>query len=359
MSRFQAGQPFRNFLRAMTSPTRVPVFVVSLDALGTLYRFREPVSKQYIKIAQNCGLKSHVDPTQLNKSFKEAFKHYNLVYPNYGKSKLENPEKWWTKVVNRAFGQLVDKDEIPSHLGVQLYHHFSSGAAYELYPDVRPFLDNLGALKREFNDPDGPLVVTGVITNSDPRVSMVLKDLGLRVGLDKIPKINMGKELSESWANVKAGRYDAELDFSRKYFKPDSDIDILTTSYEVGSEKPDAVMWDVGIRLLNLFPLIRATYSSDPSSWSNPKDYADLMARSLAYRLGEVIWLHIGDEYDKDYVGATQASLEALLLKRDKDDDMLHKGSMPEQDVPTISTLSEASMVINVKARQFFEQVDS
>jgi FMN phosphatase YigB (HAD superfamily) len=71
------------------------------------------------------------------------------------------------------------------------------------------------------------------------------------------------------------------------------------------------------------------------------------------------MWLHIGDEYDKDYVGATQASLEALLLKRDKDDDMLHKGPMPEKDVPTISTLSEASMVINVKARQFFEQVDS
>ncbi|KAK5223973.1 hypothetical protein LTR72_005360 [Exophiala xenobiotica] len=320
----------------MTSPTRVPVFVVSLDALGTLYRFKEPMSTQYIKVAQNCGLKSNVDPTQLNKSFKEAFKHYNLVYPNYGKSKLENPEKWWTKVVNRAFGQLVDKDEIPSNLGVQLYHHFSSGAAYELYPDVRPFLDNLGALKREFNDPDGPLVVTGVITNSDPRVSLVLKDLGLRVGLDKIPKINMGKELSESWANVKAGRYDAELDFSRKYFKPDSDIDILTTSYKVGFEKPDAVMWDV-----------------------DPKEYADLMARSLGYRVGEVMWLHIGDEYDKDYIGATQASLEALLLKRDKDDDMLHKGSMPEQDVPTISTLSEASMVINVKARQFFQQVDS
>ncbi|KIW50430.1 hypothetical protein PV05_12017 [Exophiala xenobiotica] len=359
MPLFQAGQPFRNFLRAMTNPTRVPVFVVSLDALGTLYRFREPVSNQYIKIAQNCGLKSHVDPTQLNKSFKEAFKHYNLVYPNYGKSKLENPEKWWTKVVNRAFGELVDKDEIPSNLGVQLYHHFSSGAAYELYPDVRPFLDHLGALKREFNDPDGPLVVTGVITNSDPRVSLVLMDLGLRVGLSETPTINMGKELSESWANVKAGRYDAELDSSRKYFKPDSDIDFLTTSYEVGVEKPDAAMWDMGRRLLNLLPLFRATSTSRPSSPSNPAEYADLMARSLGYRVGEVMWLHIGDEYEKDYVGATQASVEALLLQRENDDGMLHKGPMLEKGVPTISTLSEAAMVINVKARQFFQQIDS
>lgn len=71
------------------------------------------------------------------------------------------------------------------------------------------------------------------------------------------------------------------------------------------------------------------------------------------------MWLHIGDEYEKDYVGATQASVEALLLQRENDDGMLHKGPMLEKGVPTISTLSEAAMVINVKARQFFQQIDS
>jgi FMN phosphatase YigB (HAD superfamily) len=156
--------------------------VVSLDALGTLYKFREPVAVQYSKIARQCGFNGDYETSQLDKSFRSAFKKQNKLYPNYGKENLPNPQVWWEYLVEQTFEPFTTLSApLPAETGRRLYEHFSSGDAYELFPDVQPFMETMAKLKNDFSDPDGPIVLTGIITNSDARVHNVLASMGLRV----------------------------------------------------------------------------------------------------------------------------------------------------------------------------------
>ncbi|KAJ9632583.1 hypothetical protein H2204_007887 [Knufia peltigerae] len=350
-------QNFQTFFKSLTSPKRVPTFVVTLDALGTLYRFKQPVARQYIDLARKSGLKDNVDTDRLNASFKEAFKHYNAAYPNYGKGQLESPEEWWTKVIDRAFGQVVDQNvELPRNLGSLLYRHFAGRDAYELYPDVWPFFQALRSLKKDFSDPDGPLIATGVVTNSDPRVSTVLQELGLAVQA-KPPERRIGDALSNAWTDAKLQRLDGLFSYEALAYSRDNDIDFLSTSYETDCQKPDPDAWIEGQKLVHVLPIIRKAVALRDSPSTNVSEYMQKTAQSAGYRVGELLWLHIGDEYEKDYVGATEASLDALLLTRETDGDMPHKiNTSAAPDIPTISSLKEATLIINLKARELFQR---
>jgi putative hydrolase of the HAD superfamily len=358
MERFKIGEPFKNVFRALVHPQRIPVFVVSLDALGTLYRFREPVSTQYLKVAQRCGVQAKVDPAQLDRSFRASFKHYNTVYPNYGQGKLQDPEAWWSKLVHRAFREVIPADDIPQDLGTELYHHFSSGAAYELYPDAPLFLQSIRALKDEFSDPDGPLVVAGVVTNSDPRVKLVLQDLGLKVGLSEYPKLSFGEQHTKLWESIKADKFDVTDDAISQFYDPRNDLDFLCTSYTAGAEKPDPAIWEAARPLVDAMPMSRAAHAFDSPSGMTAQTYQQSLAASLGHRVGEIMWMHIGDEYSKDYVGARDVSLKALYLKRDQDARLRHGDVVDGHDAETVSSLEEAAMVVSVMAQGFFENRD-
>ncbi|EXJ85346.1 hypothetical protein A1O1_05710 [Capronia coronata CBS 617.96] len=336
----------KDSFKALTNRRKVPTFVVTLDALGTLYRFREPVPSQYLKVAQRCGLSTHVDSDKLDHAFRSSFKHYNTTYPNYGKGKLRDPELWWTKLVNRAFREVVDDEDIPQDLGASLYRHFSSGEAYELYPDVQPFLQTMRMLKDHYHDPEGPLIVTGVITNSDPRVRLVLQDFDLKVGPSSLPQISFGQSISETATRFRNQDYQALLASPFvDYFAADNDFDFLCTSYEAGSEKPDMNIWLAARQLIIPIPGSRAEQAVDSSSSAPHKG----MTECLRHEVGDTTWIHIGDEYSKDYLGAVGADLDALLLRRDQD-----PSSDGEDNVKSVSSLEEAAMVVSLMAQGRF-----
>ncbi|KAL6249903.1 hypothetical protein RBB50_003759 [Rhinocladiella similis] len=347
-------QIYQTLFRSLTNPKRVPTFVVTLDALGTIYRFKKPVARQYVDLAQKWGLKANIDTEQLNASFKEAFKHYNAVYPNYGKRQLESPEEWWTKVIYQAFGRFVDQNELPSNLGTLMYDHFAGSDAYELYPDALSIFHALRTLKKDFSSPDGPLILTGVVTNSDPRASTVLQELGLNVQ-GKPPKRHIAEALRNAWNDARLERLDGLFASDALVFSRHSDVDFFSTSYETEYEKPDPNAWAEGRKAVQTIPTVRKAVSFRDSPSANVLEYMQKTAQTVGYRVGEVMWLHIGDEYEKDYVGATAASLDALLLTRDNDGDMPHKSNVSAPDVPTISSLETAAMVVNLKARGFFQ----
>ncbi|KIW15150.1 hypothetical protein PV08_05195 [Exophiala spinifera] len=349
-------QIYQTFFRSLRNPKRVPTFVVTLDALGTIYRFKHPVATQYVDLAHTCGLKASIDTDQLNDSFKEAFKHCYAVYPNYGKRQLESPKEWWTKVIHRAFGRFVDQDRLPENLASRMYDHFAGSNAYELYPDALPLFNTLRALKKDFSDPDGPLILAGVVTNSDPRASAVLQAVGLKVQA-KPPKRYIGEALSNAWNDARLERIDGLFASDALTFSQYNDIDFLSTSYETDYEKPDPNAWTEGLKLVQTLPLVRKAVSFRGSPSANVLEYMHKTAQTVGYRAGEVMWLHIGDEYQKDYLGATAASLDALLLTRDNDGEMPHKSNVSAPDVPTISSLDTAAMIINLKARGFFQRV--
>ncbi|KIX97239.1 uncharacterized protein Z520_07354 [Fonsecaea multimorphosa CBS 102226] len=335
---------------ALFHPKKLPMLVVTLDALGTVYNFRQPVSVQYLQVAESCGLKAKVDLKQLDRSFRSSFKHYNAAHPNYGKKTLGSPEEWWTKVVNRAFGDLVEGGEamLPKDLGSALYKHFSSSAAYEPFPDVKPFLQSMAALKKQYADPEGPLVATGIVTNSDPRVRVVLQDMGFHVGPSSIPDFeSIMKTHMDSLRDPSKVVFNSPV---RDYYNPQNDFDFLCTSYDADAEKPDEKIWLEALRLVFPMPISRSEQKSEPASSITEAFRKVSSALNHQSDISRMLRIHIGDEYSKDYVGAVGAGWEALHLDREGSSSGL--GS----DAKVVQSLDEAAMVVNLMARDYFRQ---
>lgn len=348
---------------ALQNRRTVPVFVVSLDALGTLYGFREPVAVQYLKAARQCGLSANtkIEPEDLEKSFRATFKQYNQTHPNYGKHKLSDPKEWWIGVINDAFVKATGFQDsaLPPNLGPVLYEHFSSGAAYELYPDSISFLKSMKALKKQYSDPDGPIICVGVVTNSDPRVRSVLESMGLQVGPSEHVASPLRRYVGQPMKMEADGSVIAPRSPWFDCYDSRNDIDFVATSYDAGSEKPDGGIWAYAEGFIQDVAPARAEKASmttqqarlsASNSFHRVRPSADLLKGLMEHiRLsrGETRWMHIGDEIEKDYKGAQRFGHEALHVER---------GDKPADDsIHTISSLEEAAMIVNVMAQEHFK----
>jgi FMN phosphatase YigB (HAD superfamily) len=316
-------------------------FVVSLDALGTLYKFREPVVTQYSKIARQCGFKAEYETSQLEKSFRSAFKKQNKLHPNYGKETLPNPYIWWEHLVQHTFAPFVTPAApLPVITGRALYEHFSSGEAYELFPDVHPFLETITKLKNDFSDSDGPIVLTGIITNSDPRVYNILASLGLRVNVSTPTRTDMASTMKNAWDNAKDMRVVTSV--NHMYNSADH-FNFVATSYGAGWEKPDPAIFAQARSRARILAMSRLIQENDrPES---VKDAWGLLGKTLRFRTdnSNYAWIHIGDDCEKDYEGAKGFGFDSLLLDRDGD----HAGKEN-----TVSSLEEAGQIVNIMAQQ-------
>lgn len=311
--------------------------VVTLDALGTLYRFKKPFAAQYIELAQRAGVKQDIKVDQLEQAFKSAYKIHVKEYPNYGHGTLKEPSEWWDVLVTRTFSQLIK--DVPSQLPRQLYHHFTSADAYELYPDVQPFLQSIHGLRNRFSDPKGSSILTGVITNSDPRVSQVLAALSLKVGVVNIPT---NDEIRDSAAaSVQSGKL--ETPWSNAY-DPTNDFDFLTTGYQAGAEKPDPKIWNFADFQASLVAISKSQKGMElPEGRFKSAIAVVANAVSNVGKTDNMQWIHIGDELEKDYLGARSVGREALLLDRD--------GSI-EAEVDKVASLEDAATVVNLMAQE-------
>lgn len=315
--------------------------VVSLDALGTLYKFREPVSFQYSKIARQCGFKADFETSQLEKSFRSAFKKHNKLYPNYGKETLPNPQVWWEHLVEHTFEPFVTPSApLPAGTGRRLYEHFSSGDAYELFPDVHPFLETMAKLKNDFSDSNGPIVLTGIITNSDPRVYNVLASLGLRVNVSTPTRTDMASTMKNAWDNARDMRVVTSVNHM---YNSHDHFNFMATSYGAGQEKPDPAIFAQAQSRARILAMSRLIQENDrPES---VKEAWGLLGKTLRFRTdnSNYNWIHIGDDYEKDCEGAKDFGFDSMLLDRDGD----HAG---KENV--ISSLEEAGQIINIMAQQ-------
>lgn len=69
------------------------------------------------------------------------------------------------------------------------------------------------------------------------------------------------------------------------------------------------------------------------------------LGKTIQFRRGNsnYAWIHIGDDYEKDYEGAKDFGFDSLLLDRDGD----HTGKEN-----LVSSLEEAGQIINIMAQQ-------
>jgi len=286
-----------------------------------------------------------VKVAELETSFRRAWQRQTSNHPNYGKGSSMTAEDWWAEVVHGTFQPLIGGRHLPAKLCPALFRHFASRDAYGLFPDVEPFFQAMKELRARFRDSTGPTILTGVITNSDDRVSSVLKDLGLPVGVvlgpmterlfDRhgLPKSSIPKPTVTSAAPVRDATPLAFPELAR-WYNPEDDINFLITSRAANCIKPSHEIFQHGGRLVS--GLLASRVLQDPS-----QGYRGYL-KALQKYVG-MSHIHVGDDFVGDYQGASKLmDTEALHLCRDisPDDKQDHQ----------ISNLSELFTYLNVMA---------
>lgn len=137
-------------------------------------------------------------------------------------------------------------------------------------------------------------IIVGVLTNTDDRVPSVLSSFGLNVS-----PLRYGTEVSRS-----------------ALVNRDYDIDFHCMSYDVGVEKPDKLIFEAAELMLT--QIISA---------QDGKSLADARADVRTWRK-----VYVGDEYDKDVVGAKDAGWDPVLFDPEKEfSEIPRLGDFPAQ----------------------------
>lgn len=176
-----------------------------------------------------------------------------------------------SQIITNTFQPLLSpKDGFPKEFVPKLINRFWCDEGYALYSDVLPLIQRI----REAHQATDSRVVIGVITNSDDRVPDVLKALGLRVG-----PLRFGSKPDPS------------------HGQDEHDVEFSVMSYDVGAEKPDQRIFKAAEEVLQLRLDSEATETEhDLSRWRK---------------------VYVGDDYEKDVVGALEAGWNAVLIDRE------------------------------------------
>jgi hypothetical protein len=135
-------------------------------------------------------------------------------------------------------------------------------------------------------------VVTGVITNSDPRVPGILTSFGLNVN-----EFRFGAAVDH--ATLATGR---------------TQIDFTCMSYDVGFEKPDARIFNAAETMAKQIIKTRNTDSSLPP----PRDHSTGNKLEQADKdLSNWLKIYVGDDFNADLLGALGAGWNAVLLSKE------------------------------------------
>ena len=268
--------------------------LLTLDAFDTLFTPKEPIAKQYCDVARTFEL--DLDESAVKSSFKTAFKDMNTRFPNYGAFTSMGPETWWTTLITNTLTPLLpdSASSLPTGLADTLYEHFSTSAAYTLFPDVLPFLTALGTAPQSVSTWAPRRTMLGVLSNSDPRVRSILASFTPSIPI--IPSLFPPRQTPSSRRTPTPIFGPAHPAFA-------------ALSYETGMAKPDRRIFDRALRLAQgvldrMHPVARLTRTG---------------SQLLDDVRGEFHCLHVGDEVGKDAVAALGAGWDFVLLDREMD----------------------------------------
>ncbi|KAK7472785.1 hypothetical protein VKT23_000892 [Stygiomarasmius scandens] len=144
--------------------------LVTFDILHTLITPRHPIHVQYsMAFAPYLG---KLDPEQLKYSFKIALKELQRERPAYAYENEAASERWWSEVIKKtALGAGAAPSAVDASLEKivpNLMKRFSSREGYAAFEDALPTIRRLQERK----------IFTAIVSNSDSRSRLALKDLG-------------------------------------------------------------------------------------------------------------------------------------------------------------------------------------
>ncbi|KAK1750531.1 hypothetical protein QBC47DRAFT_118624 [Echria macrotheca] len=266
-------------------PARPKNLLLCFDAFGTLFLPKKPIAEQYTAVARQCGL-NNLGVADVEKSFHMAFSKQLAEHPNYGRESGMGAEGWWTAVITNTFTPWIPPNrQLPPSLVPNLLHRFSSAEGYDLTDARIPSL--LGRIKHHHRSQTAgdKKVIIGVITNSDDRVPDVLASLGLRISPARYP-LSLSRNPSHARRQWQVS--------------PQNHVDFHCMSYDVGFSKPDRRIFDAAEVMARRISIANGCSSSSSSSCRDGNDEE------------EWIKVYVGDEWEKDALGATRAGWNAV-----------------------------------------------
>ncbi|XP_068971873.1 rhythmically expressed gene 2 protein-like [Bombus flavifrons] len=223
--------------------------LITFDVTGTLLMTK---LEDYVEIGSQHGLP--LDRRKLARSFKNSFHRLSLEHPVYGKHTGIGWENWWRQLVHSVFKDQHKyiSDATLDKVANSLIRCYGTSMCWHKYPGTIELLDYLK--KKE--------LILGVISNFDERLEAILEDTRIR-----------------------------------SYFS------FVLTSYDLGVEKPDTLIFDEALRLTKK----RHSINISPQQA-----------------------IHIGDSVNNDYIGAKDAKWNAILIQHDNDG---NQKEIPAEDV--------------------------
>lgn len=156
-------------------------------------------------------------------------------------------DEWWAKVVRQTLQESIN-EKVSDSMVSGLYTYFSTKSPYELHINVVELLQRWCMID----------IKLGIISNSDPRLRMVIQD----------------------------------FDLEKFLYSKDS----YSISYEVDFEKPDVCIFkDAEQRLQSYLALTKSDHGIDRRR----------------------LW-HVGDDLEKDFKGSLKAGWNAVLVDRSR-----------------------------------------
>lgn len=244
-----------------------------------------------------------VSDDKMKVAFKAAFKDMVSRHPIYGLySGLQSPDQWWTELIESSLksagvtNQTTLSTIMPT-LAPTLLNRFSTVEAYKLAQGVPTIFQSLEQLRFQLTKTttatpptksNGGNFFWNLATNSDSRILSVCQSLGLSEYLDVDIQGKQGQK------DFNPPKTQNEKGGSARASEP-------SLSYFLGYEKPHAKFFHKAVQ--RSFSYIDSTNQISPSSQSS---LSDLCAQTL----------YVGDDYREDYLGAKEAGLQAVWLKR-------------------------------------------
>ncbi|XP_041987171.1 rhythmically expressed gene 2 protein-like [Aricia agestis] len=142
------------------------VRLVTFDATNTLLNFRVPPWEYYALVAKNYGYKGTAD--NLKPKMKYSYSKMDKEYPNFGKDSI-SWYKWWSQVIKMTLVDDLPDSKKLSEIADVLINDFKTVKCWRLADGSENILN---LLQKSGTD-------IGVISNFDPRLHDILKNMGL------------------------------------------------------------------------------------------------------------------------------------------------------------------------------------
>lgn len=144
--------------------------LVTFDITDTLLKFKRPPAIQYAKKASAFGY-HNVNQLLLYENFRIHFKRMDKLYPNFGSNSILPWDDWWRQLVVDVFhstdSTIPERDIIK--IANELIDDFATKECWSKLPGANDLVENIKTNVKS----------VGVISNFDPRIGIIVKQMGL------------------------------------------------------------------------------------------------------------------------------------------------------------------------------------